>query len=232
MQPTYLPWIGYFNLMDRSDIFVFLDSVQFEKRSWQQRNKIILNNKPHWLTIPVQTKGKYKQKIMDTTIEYNQHFPHKHLNSIYHAYHKTDFFDLYFPELKELLSKKVSHLSSLNIELITWIKEKLNIQTQLYTSGSLALSGANVELLNNICLHFSANCYLSAESSKNYIEKNNLFEKNGIELVYNDYKHPIYKQIFKMFTPYLSVIDLLFHEGPNSLQIIRSGSLRRITEDL
>ena len=223
MQPTYLPWLGYFDLIDRSDIFVFLNSVQFDKRSWQQRNRIKTPNGELMLTVPVLTKGKFKQKIYDVEIDKSKNFAKKHFNSISSNYKKSKYFKSYINELDEIYNSKINKLSDLNIRLIKWLSSKLGIKTEFVLSSQLDEHGSKTELLLNICKKLNADYYLSPPGSKEYIEENNLFEKSGIQLSYQNYKHPTYKQLFGDFIPYMSVIDLLFCEGNKSLEIISSG---------
>ena len=125
MQPTYLPWLGYFDLINRSDIFVFLDSVQFDKRSWQQRNRIKTLNGELMLTVPVITKGKFDQKICDVMVDISQRFEKKHFNSIHSNYKKSKYFEIYIQELEEIYSIKINKLADLNIRLIKWLSSKL-----------------------------------------------------------------------------------------------------------
>ena len=89
MQPTYLPWIGYFDLIDRVDCFVFLDSVQFDRRSWQQRNRVLTTQGPRWVTVPVKSKGRRDQRICDVEIDQSSEFGRKHLETLRHAYHRA-----------------------------------------------------------------------------------------------------------------------------------------------
>ena len=223
MQPTYLPWLGYFDLTNRSDIFVFLDTVQLDKRSWQQRNRIKTPNSEIMLTVPVFTKGQFNQEIRDVQIDVSQRFQKKHFNSIQLNYKNSKYYKLYIGELEEIFFSKISRLANLNIKLIKWLSSKIGIKTKFISSSELDVSGSKTELLINICMKINANHYLSPIGTKGYIEKNNLFTNSGIQLSYQDYQHPTYNQLFGDFIPYLSVIDLLFNEGEKSLEIIKSG---------
>jgi len=224
MQPTYLPWLGYFDLTNRSDIFVFLDTVQLDKRSWQQRNRIKTPNSEIMLTVPVLTKGRFNQEIRDVEIDVSQGFEKKHFNSIQLNYKNSKYYKLYIGELEEIFISKTSRLANLNIKLIKWLSSKIGIKTKFISSSELDVNGSKTELLINICKEINANHYLSPIGSKGYIEKNNLFTNSGVQLSYQNYQHPTYTQAFGDFTPYLSVIDLLFNEGEKSLEIIKSGS--------
>ena len=223
MQPTYLPWIGYFDLIDQSDIFVFLDSVQFDKRSWQQRNRIKSVNGELMLTVPVLSKGKRDQKLRDVQIDSSQKYSSKHLRTISNNYCKSKYFREYQTEFSNLYSLEYKYLADLNITLIKWLTKKLGMQVEFIRSSSLEASGKKVLLLVNICKKLGAHHYLSPYGSKTYIEENNLFLKNDIKLSYQDFRHPKYRQLWGEFIPYLSIIDLVFNEGKRSLDIIREG---------
>jgi len=228
MQPTYLPWIGYFDLIDQADTFVFLDSVQFDKRSWQQRNRIKTYNGELFLTVPVKTKGRRNQKISEVEIDCTQDFPKKHLRTIEHNYSKAEYFAYYWDELNSLLKQDYRYLVELNIALTKWFKRMLGIHAELVRSSMLDVKGRKVQLLVEICNSVGAKRYLSPIGSRKYIEKTNLFEKQGIELYYQNYSHPEYIQLFKGFIPYMSILDLLLNEGKISLKILRSGRKENI----
>jgi hypothetical protein len=223
MQPTYLPWIGYFSLMDQSDIFIFLDSVQFDKRSWQQRNRIKTAQGEKYLTVPVLTKGRGNQKICEVEIDESQNFVGKHLRTIENVYSKAPFFTEYWDAFSSLLNRKHMLLADLNIDLIQWFKDIIGIKVEFEKSTKFNPQGNKVELLVNLCNTIGADKYLSPQGSKSYIEKNNLFDSNKIELEFQQYTHPMYRQSHNVFIPYLSILDLIMNEGSNSLSIIRSG---------
>ena len=132
MQPTYIPWIGYFALMESVDVFIILDSVQFSKRSWQQRNQIKTESGAKWLTVPVISKGKKDQLISDVKIDYSNKFPESHINMIKQNYIKSKFFSNYSEELFNILRKKHKNLSSLSIDFILLIRDLLNIKTTIF----------------------------------------------------------------------------------------------------
>jgi len=227
MQPTYLPWLGYFDLMDQSDILVLLDSVQVEKRSWQQRNRIKSPAGERFLTVPILTKDRRSQKICEVEIEQTARFQEKHIKTIQHCYGRAPFFGRYIDDLAAILRKRHRYLAELTIELINWLRRAIGIETELVCSSSLDVQGKKVKLLIAICKSVGAERYISPFGSKTYIDENNLFAENGIELRYHEYHHPRYEQLFGDFVPNLSVLDLLLNEGDNSLSIIRSGRVLR-----
>ena len=229
MQPTYLPWMGYFDLIDQSDIFVFLDNVQFEKQSWQQRNKIKTRQGEIWLTVPVlQSLG---QKINEVKINNNSNWKEKHWKSIKYNYNKAPYFKTYFKFFEETYNTDWQYLVDLNIHIIKWVCNQLNIKKDFIKSSDMGIEGKKTDLLVNICKKLNADTYLSPLGSAVYIEKNNLFEREGIKLEYQHFEHPIYKQLWEDFVPHISVIDLLFNEGDKSLDIIRSGRRKPYTSE-
>ena len=224
MQPTYLPWLGYFDLINSSDIFVFLDSVQFDKRSWQQRNKIKTPNGELMLSVPVLTKGKFDQNIYDVMIDMSQKFEKRHYNSILSSYKRSRYIESFIKELDEIYNSEFIKLADLNIRLIEWLSSKIGINTKFILSSQLDAQGSKTELLVDIFKKLNGDHYLSPAGSKDYIEEDNLFSKSGIQLSYQNYKHPTYNQLYGDFIPYMSVIDLLFNEGDKSSKVINSGS--------
>lgn len=224
MQPTYLPWLGYLDLIDQSSVFVFLDSVQFSKRSWQQRNRIITHNGLQWLTIPVKVKGKRDQLINQVEIVNSAEFPNAHLRTVEQAYSKSPFFQAYFPGLKELLSSGESLLHKLNINIIRWLARELGIEARFELSSELGVKGKKADLLADICLRVGANVYLSPMGSAEYlIVELQEFDKHNIEILFHNFSHPTYRQVYRPFMSHAAAIDLLFNEGAKSLEIIQSS---------
>lgn len=223
MQPTYLPWIGYFDLMDQCDLFVLLDTVQFDRRSWQQRNRIKTAQGERWLTVPVFSKGKRTQTVRDVQIDRSTKFHEQHLGTIRQAYCKAPYFDSTYRTLENVLRTPHTYLAELTIVLIDWLKQQLGITTELLRSSALDVEGKRVDLLVSICEAVGATHYLSPAGARVYLEGASSFEEAGLELCYHNYSHPQYRQLFGEFLPYLSILDVLFNEGECSLSIIRSG---------
>jgi hypothetical protein len=223
-QPTYLPWLGYFDLMDQVDCFVFLDSVQFERQSWQQRNRIKTPTGLQWLTVPVVFRGRLGQQIKDVEIRAAD-FAQEHLRAIELNYRRSPYFDLYFPQLIEILRLDGNRaLVDLNLRLIEWFCRILRIEPTTVRSSTLGEKGRRCELLANICRRLEADLYMSALGSAAYLlEEIGLFSTAGIQVAFQHYEHPRYKQFFPLFCPYASALDLLFNEGERSMDVIRSG---------
>jgi hypothetical protein len=225
-QPTYLPWMGYFDLIDQVDCFVILDSVQFEKQSWQQRNRIKTPAGLQWLTVPVVFRGLLGQRIQDVEIRTSD-FVEKHLRAIELNYRRSPHFDLYFPQLAEILrmsGKDGLALVDLNICLIERLCGWLGIEKRFLRSSDLGESGKRCELLVNLCRRLNADFYFSALGSAGYLlEELERFSASGIQVGFQNYQHPQYSQLFPPFCPYASALDLVFNEGAGSMEIIRSG---------
>ena len=224
-QPTYLPWLGYFDLLDQVDKFVLLDTVQFEKQSWQQRNRIKTPTGLLWLTVPVVFRGRLGQRILDVKIR-EMEFWRDHLRAVELNYRRAPFFDKYYPALSELLRSASSdlRLAELTTGLLRWLGEVLGITTPVVKSSELPVDGKRTHLLAEICSLMGATTYVSPLGSADYL-LNELAILTGkdVEVVFQHYEHPSYHQLFPPFQSHASVLDLLFNEGENSLPIIRSG---------
>jgi hypothetical protein len=224
-QPTYLPWAGYFDLIDQVDCFVFLDTVQFEKRSWQQRNRIKTPEGLLFLTVPVIVKGRFEQRIKDVEIE-SAFFVRKHLRSIESNYRRAPHFTQYIEEFAAILEacSAGTRLADVNIRLVQWLCKAMGIQTPLRRSSEIEAEGGRGERLLKICRELNANAYLSAlGSAGDLLDDLDKFGAHGIEVSFQNYCHPQYSQLFAPFQPYASAIDLLFNEGERALMILRGG---------
>jgi hypothetical protein len=224
-QPAYLPWIGYFDLIDQVDLFVLLDNVQFEKRSWQQRNRIKTPADLQWLTIPVASRGKREQRIVEVEVAETD-FWRDHLRTIDLNYHRAPFYRNYFDPLSQCLEREAAHgnLSRITVGIIDWLKDALGVKTPMIRSSTLPAEGKRTELLTNICVSLGATEYLSPLGSAEYLLGDlPLMTSKGIEVTFHHYEHPAYAQLCPPFQPYACALDLLFNEGENALKIIRSG---------
>jgi len=223
-QPTYLPWLGYFDLIDQVDKFILLDTVQFEKQSWQQRNRIKTLAGLEWLTVPVKIKGRSTQIIEEVEIA-EPEFCKRHLNLVRAHYRTTSYFKDFFPQFSEILEESCrGGLAVLNRRLIEWLMASLGIAVPLVLSSTLKVEGKRSALNLAICERLCATKYYSAIGSAVYLLSDvDLFAGKGIEVCFQKYTHPEYRQLFPPFCPYASALDLIFNEGPRSLEIIRSG---------
>ncbi len=210
-QPNFLPWIGYFYKIAKSDIFVYLDNVQFIKRSYINRVKIKTINGAQWITVPVKTKGRYLQEIDKVEIDNNLDWRKKFLGMLKTNYSKSPFFEFYFSNLKERISKDFCCLIDLNIELIDWIFVELAINKKVLRASEIIDDNyKSTDRIISICKALAANAYLSGFGGQNYQEKF-IFDKNNIDLKVYNFKHPVYKQLWGEFVPGLSILDYMFN---------------------
>tara|TARA_Y100000589_G_C27104065_1_gene609300 strand:+ start:452 stop:1168 length:717 start_codon:yes stop_codon:yes gene_type:complete len=225
MQPTFLPWVGYFALINAVDLFIFLDSVQFDKRSWQQRNIIKTINGSSWLTVPVISKGKFQQKINEVEILNDSNFNNKIIKKIYANYSKAKFFKLYSEDIFKIIIEENKMLSQLNYKLIKYFLKVWEIKTRLSYSSKLNVTGYKDELLYNILSSYKSELYVSPPGSETYLKESKFFGKQQNQKNYElfKFKHPEWSQLYGDFLPYCSAIDLLFNMGKEGKSIIESG---------
>jgi WbqC-like protein family len=225
MQPTYLPWMGYFDLIDQVDLFVFLDSVQFAHRSWQQRNRIRTAGGLSWLTVPVFSKERGGQCVNEVAIS-NPSFWQKHLKTIKHAYARAPNSASLMARLEEwfMVGHPWTLLAELNIALILNLCDLLGIKRLTARSSELGGDGTRSDLLVALCQRVGANEYLSPIGSAGYLlPELPLFAAAGIRVLFHNYAHPVYAQLYQPFIPFASVIDLLFGEGDRAPALVREG---------
>ena len=219
-QPNYIPWLGFFNKILLSDTYVVFDDVQFPRgKDYANRNQIKTNNGKMWLTIPVIGKSDLKPW---NQIEINKNgWVNKHLSNIESFYKKTPYFNEYYPEIKNIYLKDHNLLIDLTLDLIKHFLKILDKEVKIVLSSDIKTDLKGLDKILYILKNLNATKYISGDGdgSKRYIDEK-LFSDQGIELVWQNYKHPIYKQQFNEFIPYMSILDLLFNEGPNSKNII------------
>jgi len=218
-QPAYLPWLGYFDRIFRSDLAVVLDHVQFERRGFTHRNRICGKNGPMWLSVPINRKGNFDMPIKDLTISNDSDWQKKHWDSIRHAYGKTACWEQYAPALEPIFRRQWTELNSLLAESTAILFELLGISTKIIYSSAMQVSGVKNELIVNICREAGATEYISGPFGRDYLEQES-FAQAGIAVRFHDYRHPQYPQQQPGFVPNMSVIDLLLQHGPASLEIL------------
>ena len=210
MQPTYLPWIGYFNLIKNAEIFVVYDSAQFSKQSWQQRNKLRSKDSELILTIPV-IKNSINTKINEILISDEKRVLKKHLKTIKLNYSKSNNFDKYISEIENIYDRSYGKLVELNLEIIRFGCKVFDIKTKIVLSSNIEYEGVKNDALISMCKQLNIDTYISPEGAKGYIDTK-LFEKNNINLEFQKYNHPVYNQLdYNDFISHLSFIDFLFN---------------------
>ena len=219
-QPNYIPWIGFFNKILSSDVYVVFDDIQFPRgKDYANRNQIKTNNGKTWLTIPVIGKSDLKPW---NQIGINKNgWIDKHLVIIESFYTKSPYFKEYYSEIKNIYLKDHNLLIDLTLDLIRHFIKIFDKKTKIILSSDIKTDLKGMDKILYILKYLQATKYISGDGdgSKRYIDEN-LFKENNIELIWQNYKHPTYNQQFGEFIPYMSILDLLFNEGPNSKNII------------
>jgi hypothetical protein len=224
-QPEYLCYIGFFHKMMHCNKFVLVDHVQFDKKSWQNRNRI--RTKEGWilLTVPVLTKGKFEQKINEVKINNSVNWQKKHWRSILFNYKKAPFFSIYKDFFEQVYSQKWEKLVDLNETIIRYIVQELDINVEIVKSSEFNPSGYKTYLLIDMCKKLGADTYLSGEGGRKYVDEPK-FKSNNIKSLYTNFRHPVYRQQYEPFIPNMSVIDIMFNQGNDySREIIRGSGL-------
>jgi len=227
LQPTFLPWLGYFEMISNSDIFVIFDHVQFARKSWQQRNKIKTANGIVTLTVSIE-KTIRSTPINKINISYDHgNILEKYWLTIESAYKKAPYFKKYEDILKGAFTQKFSKLVDLNVQLIKIICDILEIETEIVFSSNFS---SNISKINktedvvNLCKSVGIDELYDAKGAEDFLDLS-VFKKNNVKVEFQNYIHPKYNQLWGEFVPYLSVIDLIFNHGDESLKILNTGSI-------
>lgn len=223
LQSNYIPWKGYFDLINMVDEFVIFDSVQYTRRDWRNRNKILTPFGSKWLSIPIDVKGKYFQKICETRIS-DIGWGEKHWNIIKHNYRKAPYFLEYAPIFKELyLENHEELLSRINFNFIEAVNNLLGIETIITWSDDFNLLPGKSECLLGICETSAADVYVSGPSAKGYLDTK-IFVEANIKVEWMDYNnYPLYNQMFALpFEHSVTILDLIFNEGGNASKYMKS----------
>jgi hypothetical protein len=211
-QPNYIPWMGYFYKIQKSDMFVILDDVQYIRRGFINRNRIKTHQGISWLTVPVENKGNYGCDINEIKIKNDLIWKKDHLKNIEMNYKRSNFFNDYYDVFKSCLMKDYGRLAELNIDLIKTICRLLNIKTEMVLSSALNINETSTERIIGICEAFGADTYLSGSGGAKYQDEK-MFEDHSIKLVYSHFTEKPYKQLWGDFSGGLSVIDYIFNCG-------------------
>lgn len=216
-QPNLLPWLGFWHKIVNSDIFVILDDVQFSKGGYTNRCKIWTPNGERWLTIPLKKHGLSHRLIREVKIDGSQAWKKKIIGMIEQNYRKAKFFDEFFPSIRDILLRRYDRLLILNIILLYYILEECNISIRIELASQLLVEGNGVDRLINIAKQVGADAYLSGQGAKAYQSVED-FTRHGIELKYSNFQAEPYSQFGGEFIPNLSIIDSLFHCGPEVIK--------------
>ena len=224
-QPTFLPWLGWFDLADQGEVMVLLDDVAFSKQSWQQRNRIRTPKGLEFLSLPVKSAGRLGQRIMDCELA-ETGFVGKMMKTLQANYAKAPHFAAAIAGLEAVLQAGAAsgRLVELNCALIHWMATRLEVATPMLRASELGVAGQRGEHVAALCAHFGAQRYLSPAGAEDYLREDRAaFDSRGIAVLLQVYEHPSYAQRYAPFEPYASALDLIFNEGPAAARIMRSG---------
>jgi hypothetical protein len=222
LQPSYIPWRGYFDQIHRADLFIFYNDVQYDKHGWRNRNQIKTVNGKQWITIPVHSKGVTEGiPIEDVHIDWSKRWPKKHLNALTFAYAKAPFFASYQPWLESVYKRRDEFLADFTIDTTIELARMLGItNTKFMRSSEIpGIDGQKTDRLIQILQHVGARHYLSGPSARDYIEDEK-FNQAGITLEFMQYKYPEYPQLHPPYDPFVTILDLLFMVGEDALSYV------------
>jgi hypothetical protein len=222
LQPSYIPWRGYFDQMRRADLFVFYDDVQFDKHGWRNRNQIKTAHGKQWLTIPVHSAGVTQgRSINDVKIDWSKPWSQAHLRALTSSYNRAPCFKQYLPLLDSFYGRRDECIADFTIATTIALARELRIQhTRFLRSSALeGISGEKTDRLIQILKRVQATHYISGPSARDYIEPEK-FSQAGIGLEFMEYHYQEYPQLYPPYDPYVSVLDLLFMLGDQAASYI------------
>ncbi len=224
LQSNYIPWKGYFDLMNAADEFVLFDEVQYTRRDWRNRNKIIVAGEEKWLTIPLKTKGHYHTPISAMEVS-DRHWAERHFSSLCNAYASAAYFADYRDAIQQTYERAARHtrLSEINRLFLDYLATALGITTHLIQSDTIERKATSATgRLVEICRELGADRYLCGPASRHYLDHSE-FEGSGVHVIYADYsRYPAYDQHTEKFTHQVSVVDVLMRAGPAARSHVKS----------
>ena len=218
LQPSYIPWRGYFAQILKADVFIFYDDVQYDKEGWRNRNQIKTSQGRQWLTIPVHSRGVTQGiPIKDVRIDWSKPWAKSHLKALTFAYAKAPFFKACLPLLEDFYSRRDANLADFTTETTIALARRLGIDHTRFLRASEipGVNGQKTDRLIQILKHVGARHYISGPSARDYIEPGK-FDDAGITLEYMGYDFPEYPQLHPPFDPHVSILDLLFMTGEDA----------------
>lgn len=218
LQPSYIPWRGFFHQIQRADLFVFYDDVQYDKRGWRNRNQLKTAGGKKWLTIPVNSRGAQTERIPinQIRISWEKNWGKEHLFFIQHNYARAPYFKHYESLLRSFFQRRDDYLADFTIETTIALARELGItHTRFMRSSELNASGEKTDRLIDVLKKVGASHYISGPAARDYIEPDK-FEQAGISLEYMNYNYPEYPHLYPPFDPQVSILDLLLMTGPDA----------------
>jgi hypothetical protein len=219
LQPSYIPWRGYFDQIRQADIFIFYDDVQYDKHGWRNRNQIKTAQGKQWLTIPVHSKGVTNGvPIKDVRIDWSKPWTKNHLKALTSSYSKAPHFAFYAPWLASVFQRRDEFLADFTIDFTVALAREIGIQCMRFErSSALGVVGHKTDRLISLLQKVGATHYISGPSARDYIEPEK-FVESGITLEYIQYEYPEYLQLYPPYDPFVSILDLLFMTGPDAIK--------------
>jgi len=222
-QPVYLPWLGLFHKIALADEFVSFNQVQYQPKDWNNRNRVKTAQGATWLTVPVRRKGYLDKTIFELEIDEDRPWRKKHLRTIQINYSKAKFFDRYFSYLELVYDQTWPSLVKLNEHMLRWFLEVLGLNPLLRYANDYEFKGHKSELVLDMCKQLKADGYIFGSEGESYANKAS-FAAAGVNLMFQNYCHPRYPQIHGEFISHLSILDLLFNCGDDSLEVLMSDN--------
>ncbi|MCA9407754.1 MAG: WbqC family protein [Candidatus Omnitrophica bacterium] len=222
-QPQYLPWLGYFDKIQKADVFILLDDVQFKKNEWQNRNRIKTPQGAQWITVPV--RHQFGQLINEVALDQKMNWSNNHLKTLTLNYKKAPYFDEFIIHFENIYAQSWQKLVDINVEIIKVLVKILKIETKIVMSSTIQTDNHPTQRLIDLCLHFNADQYLSGPDGPNYMDMAK-FQENNLNLIIQKFEHPQYPQLWNQkqseFISHLSIVDLLFNVGQDALNVLKN----------
>ena len=219
-KPNYLPWLGLFYKLGQANVWVIADDVQYTTHSLINRNRIRTATGWQWLTVPVLTKGRGIQRICDVEIENRNNWRHKHWQALRWNYGRAPYFNEYATFFEDLYLQDWSHLVDLNVAIPAYLAKAFGIEIEIHKSSELNLRQERTLRLIDMAVQCNCNIYLAGGgASREYLDAE-AFREAGIECRFSGFQHPVYRQHFPGFEPYMTALDLLFNYGPASREVL------------
>jgi len=225
-QPVYIPWLGLFHKIFLADKFCVFDIAQYQIKDYNNRNLIKTHTGPIWLSVPVESKNHFQKKICDIKIV-NNGWNKKHFKSIEQSYRNAMFYKENIGGIEKILMTKYEYLTDLNTDILRFMLTAFDINVPIVKASDYEFTGAKSDLVLDMCVKLNADKYIFGSQGRNYADVASFNNKN-IGIYFQDYIHPEYKQLHGQFAPYMSALDLLFNEGPNSKEILLSGNISSV----
>lgn len=227
-QPVYLPWLGLFHKIALADQFISFDQVQYLPKDWNNRNRVKTASGPAWLTVPVLGKGYMEKRICDIEVDNTVPWARKHLRTLQLNYGKTPYFSRYAPFFEDVYNRRWDTLVELNEYMLRWFLEVLAIEVPIQSAGEFDFAGVKSDLVLDMCRKLGADVYVFGEQGRGYADVD-AFERQGVHVVFQEYRHPVYPQQHGEFESHLSIVDLLANCGDASRGVLLKGNLSRAT---